>query len=178
VGVAHQAEATGGRQPQDLLDGGADAALRISRECVEVLGMGEQHEDAEIDSVDGGLVPGEQQAGGERGQVGVGEGGVGDLAGDEVGDDVLARLDTLGRGELRHVPGELHLGHARVVPAAHPADPVRQAREVPAVGVGHAEQLADHGDREREGQVLVQVHDAVGGGVVRGHHRIEAAVDQ
>jgi hypothetical protein len=89
---------------------------------------------------------------------------------DEVGDQVLARLDAFaveqfGRGSERCSPRPRPRSAAVRGAEAGASSVVNQAPELGPVGFGDAEQLADHGERQREGEARDQVDDGVAAAV-------------
>ena len=115
------------------------------------------------DHVRGGLVPGDQQAdaGGHEQRVGpalaVSTEAVG--VGDQRAEDVLARLGALGRDVAAHVAAELLLGVVELGlgVAGHAEHDVGPVGEPVPIGVRHAEHVADHPHRQREGERGLQV---------------------
>ncbi|OLT02145.1 hypothetical protein BJF90_05240 [Pseudonocardia sp. CNS-004] len=156
-------------QPQDLLDQRRDQARLGTQPGPEPRLPVEGADDA-AEQRGGGDVPGEQQAQREVGGLDLGEGAPVDPRGDQRGDQVLPRRVRAGadlvvevgpdrREDLDHAGAEV--GVCRVGDL-DVEQGVRPRPEPRVVGGGEAEQLGDHGDREREGQRVDEVEAFAG----------------
>lgn len=117
----------------------------IVHECLPPFGLGEQQEGAGADGDDGGFVPGEQQRHRHGGRILVGDA----LGCAEPGDHVVAGFVVFAGDEVLAVAEQLAepvFGFGAVASVAGGLGP---CAELVTVLIRHAEQLADHQDRQR-----------------------------
>jgi hypothetical protein len=98
-------------------------------------------------------VPGEQQEHPHRGGLEVAHA----LGRAQPREHVLARLPALARHQLLAVAEQVAQALLRSRPIPHVAGGLRPGPELRPVLIGHPEQLADHPDRQRQRQRLVQI---------------------
>lgn len=152
---------------QQLLRG-RSGEIRVGAQGVQLTGVGQQGEDAEAEHVRRGVEPGGEEQPADPGQLLVAEAGGGGSGGGEaagpgagcgagrgeVAEQVVGGLGPLGEDEFTDVPEQPRVG---LVPGPGVdrlvEDDLDQPQKAPPVGVGHAEQLADHqrGQGPREG---------------------------
>ena len=167
-----------GRVPaQHLLDRPRDQG-RVGGQRGALVGVAEQGDGSVADQAGGGVVPGDDQLE-DRGQHLLPVQRVPLVGGpDQVGDQVLARLDTFAVEQIGQVPDDVRRGGDRAGGWLGCGGGRQQGGEPGAelgpVRLGDAEQLADHGEREREGEPRDQVDH---GGVAAAVQLVEQVVD-
>ena len=149
---------------QQFLDQ-ADAQVGLVAQPLQHVGVAQQREHAVGDEVDGGLVAGDEQQDQRGDQFAALHPPVRAVVGDQPGQQVVAwvgaaalrQLDQVRAELLERVVGLLLQLLGRRVGPTESTIASTQALEARLVLARHAEQLADHRDRERVGEVVDEV---------------------
>ena len=139
------------RAAQYLLHRGADPA-RIIDQGLLLAGIGQQAKGADADRRHRRLMAGEQQAHRQHRDLVITK-----VISAQPGDEVVTWLLALASHQLLAVAEQLNHSLLRTGPVTHITDGLAPGAELVTVGIGHAEQLADDLDGQRQRQHLVQV---------------------
>ena len=165
--------------PQDLLDRAGQVAVGVAHQQLVLVGVLEERVHPVRDGVARRLVAGDRQQQEEEVEVHVRQRLAVDLAAEQRGDDVVARVAPSLLGQLLGVHEHLDLGlehllvgHRvlRVLGADHAVAPLE---DLVAVVAGHADELGDHLERELGGDLDDEVHL-----VALRHRRVEHLIGE
>jgi hypothetical protein len=151
TGVAGNAAAALARGTQYLLHRGGDPA-RIIDQSLLLAWIGQQAQGAHADRHYRRLVTGEQQGHRQHRDLVITE-----TAGAQRGDEAVTRLAALARDQLLTVEEQLTQPLPGTGPVTRISDGLTPGAELVAVGIRHAEQLADDLDGQRQRHRPVQV---------------------
>ncbi len=141
-----------GEEAQQLLDHDGRRGLpRAQRR--QLTGVAQQGERAERDHVRGRLVSGDEQDQGEGDEVLPAHGSVRTVPVDQLVQQPLPRIGAFAVDQRAEVLLQFDAGRVHVVRARTAQEPARTALEERVVGVGHAEEGADHHGRHRQREV-------------------------
>jgi hypothetical protein len=163
-----------GQVPQQFLDGTPDQFRVVAAAYGgELIRVAQQGIGAEGDHVRGGLMPGEQQEQPHAGKLRPRQLADGDLLGRYPGEQAAVRVGELSLDQVIEVCEQFVLGcqgdvHWRAGVDQDPADPLEEV----VVGVGDAEELADHKGRHWQGERRDQVS-----GIRPGQHVVDELID-